>query len=179
MTGSMDDAPSGAPPSPIDLRERLPEILAEWKRLVEDEPWHAVPDVADGDPFTEAIDAVLHVATWSGAGRAAHERLVRAASAHGEQRREQRDGGALLLREYHGLRTAVWRHLRGATLARPDVLVAMLRIDVATDVATTIAMRALHRDWHASAASWELDLLQQVQASSRHLVDRLGGRGTP
>lgn len=159
----------------IDLRDDLPRIIAEWEQLCREEPWHVDPYRHGTDSLHDTIRAVLDVATWSGTDAATHERLVRAAAAHGDQRRSQEGGSDAVLVEYHTLRTAIWRFLQRSSLAAPAALAAVLRIDVAIGVATIVALRAYHRSSTQSDAGWEADLLRQVAASSRHLVDRLGG----
>lgn len=158
-----------------DLRDELPLIIAEWERLSRDEPWHVDPQRFGADALYETIRAVLDVATWSGSDAATHERLVRAAAAHGDQRRAQGAGDDALLREYHALRTAIWRHLQRASLPAADLLAAILRVDVAIGIATIVSLRAFHRTDMPAGEAWEIDLLRQIAATSRHLADRLGG----
>jgi hypothetical protein len=185
MTGTGDSRAESADDGArdvgqVDLRESLPLIIAEWDRLSTEEPWHVHPSRHGADALHETIGAVLDVAAWSGSGAAAHERLVRAAAAHGDQRRTQSEGGEALLGEYHALRTAIWRFLQRSSLSGPDALATVLRVDVAIGVATIVALRAYHRSGaEPRAEAWEADLLRQVEAASRHFVDRLGGRGNP
>jgi hypothetical protein len=159
----------------VDLRDSLELIIAEWDRLVLEEPWHVQPDRFGADVLHDTVRAVLDVAAWSGSGAAANERLVRAAAAHGDARRKQVGGGDAVLGEYHALRTAIWRFLQRSSLTGPDALATVLRVDVAIGVATIVALRACHRT--GTAEAWETDLLRQVEVASRHLVDHLGGRG--
>ena len=158
-----------------DLRADLPQIIAEWERLSREEPWHVEPQRYGVDTLHEAVGAVLDVATWSGADAAAHERLVRAASAHGDQRRAQGTGDDAVLREYHALRAAIWRFLQRSEIPAPETLAAVVRVDVAIGVATTAALRGYHRRDASGGTGWEADLLRQIADASRHLVDVLGG----
>jgi hypothetical protein len=151
----------------------LPLIIAEWEALSREEPWHVDPHRYGIDSLHEAIAAVLEVATWGGTGRFTAERLVRSAAAHGEQRRAQGVNDDSLFREYHALRTALWRFLQRASPRGPEAIAEILRVDVAIGVATTIALRGYHRGDLAVGTSWEADVLKQIEAVSRNLADLL------
>ena len=156
-----------------DLRDDFALIIAEWERLSIEEPWHIDPSRYGPDGLHATIRAVLDVARWGGADAAAHERLVRAAAVHGQQRRSQGVSDDVLLREYHALRSAIWRSLGKSTMPAPVALASVLRLDVAVGVATSVAHRSYHREI-ATAEEWEADMLRQVDAVSRNLVDLLG-----
>ena len=160
-----------------DVRDELALVIAEWERLNVEEPWHVDPRRHGTDALHETIAAVLDVATWSGADRLAHERLVRGAAAHGDQRRAQDADDAALHREYHALRAALWRFLRHAAMPAPAMIAAVLRVDVAIGVATMVALRAYHRGDVPPGVGREADLVQQVEAASRQLVHLLGNGG--
>jgi hypothetical protein len=156
----------------------LPRIIAEWERLSREEPWHVDPHRYGIDALHETIRAVLDIATWGSTDAFAAERLVRTAAAHGEQRRAQGTSDDALLREYHALRAALWRFLHHAPPRGPATMGAIVRVDVAIGIATTVALRGFHRSELAPGTSWEADLRQQMDAVSRHLADQLqtGGR---
>lgn len=169
--------PANPARTPLDVtivtRDDLPLIIAEWERLSREEPWHIDPHRYGIDSLHEVIVAVLEVATWGGTGSFAAERLVRSAAAHGEQRRAQGAADDALFREYHALRTALWRFLQRAGSAGPVAIAGILRVDVAIGVATTLALRGYHRGEMALGSAWEIDLLKQIEAVSRHLADLL------
>src|ERR1700759_5503804 len=81
------------------LRDDLNLILVEWESLCREEPWHIHPERYGVDSLHEAIRGVLDVALGYGGAREASERLVRAAAAHGDQRRLQAVHDVELLRE--------------------------------------------------------------------------------
>ena len=168
--------PANPAPAPLHVtivtRDDLPLIIAEWERLSREEPWHIDPHRYGIDSLHEVIVAVLEVATWGGTGSFAAERLVRSAAAHGEQRRAQGAADDALFREYPALRTALWRFLHRAA-AGPAAIAELLRVDVAIGVATTLALRGYHRSEMPLGSSWEIDLLQQIEAVGRHLADLL------
>ena len=112
-----------------ELRDDLSLILEEWERLSREEPWHIHPERYGADSLHETIRAVLDVALGGGGDKAATERLVRAAAAHGDQRRVQGVGDEAVLREYHALRTALWRYLLGAPMPSAEALTAISRVE--------------------------------------------------
>lgn len=164
-------------PSAVGESE-LSHVVAEWEQLSREEPWHIDPHRYGIDSLHETIAAILDVRTWGSAGAFTAERLVRSAAAHGEQRRAQGMPDDALFREYHALRAAIWRHLQRHPHREPAVIAEFLRVDVAIGVATTIALRGYHRAELPADASWETDILRQIEAVSRHLDDLLhdGGR---
>lgn len=162
-----------SPASSIHLRDDLASIIAEWEALSREEPWHTDPHRYGIDSLHQAIAAILDVATWGGTGTYAAERLVRSASAHGEQRRAQGAQDDSLFREYHALRAAIWRYLQAPSRQGPAAIAEILRVDVAIGVATTIALRGYHRGEFAPGTTWEADICKQIDAVSRHLTDLL------
>ena len=167
---TQDDTRAGLT---IVRRDDLPLIVAEWERLSREEPWHVDPHRYGIDSVHETMGAVLDIATWGGTDTFASERLVRTAAAHGEQRRAQGASDDALLREYNALRAALWRFLQRSSPQGPATIAAILRVEVAIGVATTVALRGYHRSEMPPGMSWEADILKQVDAVSRHLVDHL------
>lgn len=148
-------------------------VVDEWETLSREEPWHVDPHRYGLDCLHEVIAAVLDVRTWGNTTSLAAEHLVRAAAAHGEQRRRQSVPDDALFREYHALRASIWRHLQRQAPRSTQAIAEVLRIDVAIGVATTVALRAYHRDELPAGDSWEADILSQIKAVSRHLSDHL------
>ena len=162
--------------SPLLRAGDLPRIIAEWELLGREEPWHIDPHRFGIDALHETIAAIVEISSWGGSGPFAAERLVRSAAAHGQQRRAQDAGDDAVLREYHALRMALWRFLQNEAPAGPAAIATILRVDVAIGVATTIALRGYHRSAMPGIVSWEADVLEQIQAVSRHLGDLLHDR---
>lgn len=160
-----------------ELRDDLAPILQEWEALSRDEPWHVQPQRYGLDSLHETIRAVLDVALGDGGDEAASERLVRAAVSHGSQRRTQEVGDAALLREYHALRTALWRYLQKAPMPTSEALTAISRVDVVITVATTAALRGYHRSDMDPCTDWEDALLRCVASGSRDIVTAFGREG--
>lgn len=185
MVNAQDDrSPDGAalPPNRrnAELRDDLALILAEWDALSRDEPWHIHPRRYGLDSLHESIRGVLDVALGDGGDKEASERLVRAAAAHGDQRRTQEVGDDAVLREYHALRTAIWRYLRQAPIPDSEAVTAISRVDVVITIATTAALRGYHRSDMAPTPEWEVQLLRYVASASQDIVEAFGrpGRGS-
>ena len=162
-----------------ELRDDLALILEEWERLSREEPWHIHPERYGLDTLHETIRAVLDVALGDGGDKAATERLVRAAAAHGDQRRVQGVGDDAVLREYHALRAALWRYLLRAPMPSTEALTAIFRVDVVITIATTAALRGFHRSDMPPTPDWAENLLRFIATDSRQVVESFGraGRG--
>jgi hypothetical protein len=160
-----------------ELRDDLAPILAEWDALTREEPWHVHPERYGIDSLHEVVRAVLDVALGDGDDNEASERLVRAAAAHGDQRRIQATGDAAVLREYHALRAALWRHLRGVPVPESEAVTAISRVDTVITVATTAALRGYHRSDMPPTPDWASELLRYVAAGSREIVAAFGREG--
>ena len=160
-----------------ELRDDLSLILAEWEQLSREEPWHIQPERYGLDSLHEAIRAVLDVALGDGGDKAATERLIRAAAAHGDQRRVQGVGDDALLREYHALRAALWRYLLNAPMPAAEALTAISRVDVVITIATTAALRGFHRSDMPPTPDWAENLLRFIATDSHQVVEALGREG--
>ena len=158
-------------------REDLALVIAEWKAISRDEPWHVNPEHYGLDSLHETIRGVLDVARGDGGDKDASERLVRAAASHGDQRRVQGVTDDAVLREYHALRTALWRHLIKAPMPRSEALTAIMRVDVIITVATSAALRGFHRSDLTPNPEWASQLLSYIATGSREIVDALGAKG--
>ena len=160
-------------PGNVELRGALPEVLRAWAELTQEAPWHVAPDRFGVDALNEVVRAVLDVAAAGRGDYRAHERLVRVAAAHGDQRRAQGAGDDAVLREYAALRQVLWRFLQRSRTAPRDAVPAILRIDVAVSVATHMALRGYHRAEFEPAVMWEPQLLKQIHDASEELVKGL------
>ena len=160
-----------------ELRDDLTLVLAEWQAVSREEPWHIEPERYGVDSLNETMRAVLDVALGDGGDEPASERLVRAAAAHGDQRRAQAVGDEALLREYHALRTALWRYLLRTPMPPNEAVTAIFRVDVVITVATTAALRGYHRSDMPATPEWASELLRYVVTGSREIVDSFGREG--
>ena len=180
-----ENEPSSSPPDRrahahrrnAELRDDLAPILAEWEAVSREEPWHVHPKRYGLDSMHEVVRAVLDVALGGGDDKEASERLVRAAAAHGDQRRVQATGDEALLREYHALRASLWRYLRRDPMPANEALTAIARVDVVITVATTAALRGYHRSDMRPSPEWAAELLRSVASGSGDIVAAFGREG--
>lgn len=160
-----------------ELRDDLAPILAEWEAVSRDEPWHVHPESYGIDSLHEVVRGVLDVALGDGGDKDASARLVRAAAAHGDQRRVQATGDEALLREYHALRASLWRYLRRVPMPASEELTAISRVDAVITVATTAALRGYHRSDMQPIPEWGAELLRYIASGSRDIVAAFGREG--
>jgi hypothetical protein len=151
-------------------------VLEAWSELTREVPWHVEPDRFGADAVSEVVRAILDVAMAAAGDYRTHERLARAAIAHGDQRRAQRTGDDAILREYQALREALWRFLERSEVEPDESIPAIMRIDVAISVATTAALRGYHRTDLEPASSWEPRLLRYIHDVSERLATGLDAR---
>jgi hypothetical protein len=175
--GSAPDRRTHAHRRNAELRDDLAPILAEWEAISREEPWHVHPKRYGLDSLHETVRAVLDVALGDGRDNEASERLVRAAAAHGDQRRVQGTADDALLREYHALRAALWRYLRRVPMPASEALTAIARVDMVITVATTAALRGYHRSDMQPSPEWATELLRSVASGSRDIVAAFGREG--
>jgi hypothetical protein len=175
--GSAPDRRAHAHRRNAELRDDLAPILAEWEAVSREEPWHVHPERYGLDSLHEVVRGVLDVALGDGADKEASERLVRAAAAHGDQRRGQTTGDEALLREYHALRTALWRYLGRVPMPAGEALTAISRVDAVITVATTAALRGYHRSDMHPTPEWATELLRYIASGSTDIVAAFGREG--
>jgi hypothetical protein len=141
-----------------------------WQQITAADPWHLHPDRFGVDSLTQVIGAILDVAMTDSMSGDADERLIRSASAHGDQRRTQGVDDGMVLREYHALRVALWKALRDSASSAGEAFDAVIRVDVALTVATTAALQGYHRADRVSGSQWSIELDAQVATGSALLA---------
>lgn len=158
----------------VELRAAFPLLVAEWQAYWEQQPWHQDSATTGPDGIHEVLRAILDTATLTKQrSRQVHERLVRTAVAHGEQRRRQGASDEAVLGEYHALRTALWRYLlRRAPIA--ESLTTIFRVDVVMTAASTLALRGFMHGTLPEGFPWERQLARAMADVSQSLELTLG-----
>lgn len=151
-----------------ELRAAFPSLVAEWEAYWEQQPWHRASDNARPDAIVEVLRAVLDTAMAEERGVALHERLLRTAVAHGEQRRRQGATDEAVLGEYHALRSALWRHLLHRT-AIAESLTTIFRVDVVMTAAAALALRGFMHGNVPEDFPWERQLARTMGDMSHSL----------
>jgi len=174
MRPSTHDRPAPAHRGNVALRAAFPALVAEWQAYWEKQPWHQDAGQGGTDAMLEVLRAILDTAILVEQGsRQVHERLVRTAVAHGEQRRRQGATDEDVLGEYHALRTALWRYLlHRSPLA--ENLTTIFRVDVAMTAASTFALRGFMHGNVPEDYPWERQLARALADVSQSLELTLG-----
>jgi hypothetical protein len=151
-----------------ELRDAFPELVAEWEAYWRLQPWHRTVGGAGADPVLEVLRAILDAAMGELDVPQQHERLLRAAVAHGEQRCVQGVSDETLLGEYHALRKALWRYLLHSAPAA-EGLTTIFRVDVVISAASGLALRGFMRGRVPADFPWERELARAMGAVSEGL----------
>ena len=124
------------------------------------------------DTIVEVLRAVLDTAMAEERNLALHERLLRTALAHGEQRRRQGATDEAVLGEYHALRAALWRHLlHRAPIA--ESLTTIFRVDVVMTAASALALRGFMHGHVPADFPWDRQLARTMADVSHSLETAL------
>jgi hypothetical protein len=159
-------------PGNAELRHAFPVLVAEWQGYWQQQPWHHAADRDGPDPVLEVLRAILDAAMGGQAARQPHERLLRAAVAHGEQRALQGVSDATLLGEYHALRRALWRHLLHSSPVA-ESLTTIFRVDIVITAASGLALRGFMRRDVPADFPWERELARAIGGVSEGLTRAL------
>ena len=150
------------------LRSAFPTLVAEWQAYWEQQPWHRASDNARPDTIVEVLRAVLDTAMAEERNPALHERLLRTALSHGEQRRRQGATDEAVLGDYHALRSALWRHvLHQGPIA--ESLTTIFRVDVVMTAASALALRGFMHGHVSADFPWERQLARTMAEVSHNL----------
>jgi hypothetical protein len=159
-------------PGNAELRHAFPALVAEWQAYWQQQPWHRAAERDGPDPVIEVLRAILDAAMGGQGARQPHERLLRAAVAHGEQRSLQGVSDATLLGEYHALRRALWRHLLHSSPVA-ESLTTIFRVDIVITAASGLALRGFMRRDVPADFPWERELARAIGGVSEGLTRAL------
>lgn len=140
-------------------------MVFTWSRIAQANRWHRAPARFGVDSMIWVIGAILDVVLAREASTDANERLVRAAAAHGDQRRLQGSGEDSILDEYRALASALQCRLH---VTAPHS--AVMRIDGAMPVVIAMALEGYHRSDREPTPSWADQLEAHIAASSLSLA---------
>ena len=173
MHTAKTDQPAVEHRGNAELRAAFPLLVSEWQDYWQQQPWHHGSPTHEPDAVLEVLRAILDTAMSDHGGRQVHARLLRAAMAHGHQRRDQGASDELLLGEYHALRTALWRHLlHSASLSQS--LTTIFRVDVVMTAASGLALRGYMQKSVPPDFPWERELARAMADISVGLEAALG-----
>jgi hypothetical protein len=137
------------------LKSNVAKVLAEWERLVQEEPWYSLPADHRIDNLPDTIIGMVNASLCDPSDIEAHRDHVAAATKHGEDRRKQGIPEHMMLTEYHLLRQAIWYYLVENMGPSERVVNAIMRIDIAITTATNASMWGYHREEIEALGKWE------------------------
>lgn len=148
------------------IQRHLTDILAEWERLVREEPWYSLPSEHRLDNLRDVVIEMAEAALCARQERAAHRRLAETAAEHGAHRRTQEIPEHLILTELHLLRHALWHYLTRTFGSSDRTTRAILRLDRALALATNASMWGYYREEIDALGKWDAGMEQIVSRSS-------------
>ena len=169
MTAPPIDRRAHRHPGNAELRDAFPALVAEWEAYWRQQPWHRTMGADNPDTLLEVLRAILDAAMGEAEDARPHDRLLRAAVSHGEQRFVQGVSDETLLGEYHALRKALWRYLlHSAPMA--ESLTTIFRVDVVITAASGLALRGFTRGLVPEDFPWERELARAMGEVSKNLT---------
>ncbi len=155
--------------------ESIAEIVVEWQRLTDREPWNALSRNDWVDHLPPLLSALLDAGVCHPGSHEERRRVVEAATKHGEQRRAHDLPIDVLLEEHSALRTAVWHFLshRLGRLAASGSLGEIIRFDAAATFAAMGSLRGYHRIEIERERDWASEI-DQLVAEWEQMSDTLG-----
>lgn len=137
-----------------EIEENIQQLVAEWERVEDEEPWASVPTEDRLDHLPETIQRLTEAALVHPTDPEAHRKCVRDAAIHGEHRREHGFAEPVLFKEYEILREALWRYVRGITDDPDARLEAITRLDTAITLASRASLYGFHRRTLEEQGQW-------------------------
>lgn len=148
-----------------DVRENVAEVVAEWERLVREQPWYSLPAKHRVDNLPDVVLGLADASLCTPADVQAHRRNVAAAVEHGAHRREQGIPESMIFTELHLLRLAIWNYMVRKFGASNPTVAAIMRIDMAITVATNASMWGYNREEIEALGKWD-EGIERIVASA-------------
>jgi hypothetical protein len=148
-----------------DLKAHSIEVLAEWERLVREEPWYSLPAEHRIDSLPEVVVGLVEASLCRPQDWDACRQKILAAAAHGQNRRERGIPEWMMFTEYHLLRRAIWTYLVSRWGASDKIVDAIMRIDTAITGATNASMWGYYRVEVEALGKWEEGMDRLIASS--------------
>ena len=148
-----------------DIKENVHAVIAEWERLVREQPWYLLPAEHRVNNLPAVVVGLVEASLCRPVAEDAHRMNVTAAVEHGESRRAQRIPEHLMFTEYHLLRQAIWYYLERKFGSSDRVTSAIMRIDTAITLATNASMWGYFRAEIEAQGKWEEGVERIVRSS--------------
>jgi hypothetical protein len=138
-----------------NIKAHVGDVIAEWERLVREEPWFSLPAAHRIDSLPEVVVGIVEASLCDPADVDSHRQKVYAAAEHGRHRGEQGLPETVIFTEYHLLRQAIWHYLERSGTEPGKLLRAVSMIDLALTVATNASLWGYHREAIEAMGKWE------------------------
>ncbi len=125
------------------LLEHIDGVIGEWRTLVKQEPWSAIPGERLVDAFPEILPKMFRLAGM-GAVKIDGDLSEIISEAHGYFRRTDGVPLAALADEWNFVKRACWKVLSGAGVDATTLTSALQRIDVLVDDAIGLSLRGYY-----------------------------------
>lgn len=154
------------------LEDHVEAIVSEWVVLASEEPWAQLEPTERLDDIRPLVRGILQTSLADPRNLDTHREKIAAAARHGRQRRKQGFDAPLLFAGYTFLREAMRRHLLGCGVPVEMAMDALLRIDIATTMASMASLRGFYREEHEALGGWERVLDEMARESVRLQPER-------
>lgn len=147
------------------IKAHVAEVIAEWDRLVREEPWFTLPAEHRINSLPEVVVGLVEASLCDPADVESHRQKVHAAAEHGYHRRTQNLPETVIFTEYHLLRQAIWHYLDSVGTEPRKLLRAVSQIDLALTVATNASLWGYHREAIEALGKWDEGMERLVHES--------------
>lgn len=129
-------------------------VIEKWRKIGVTEPWHALPDGLDFDHLPELIAALADAALCTVYDAILCREVAELAARHGEHRADEGLHEALIYREYHLLRRALWIQMKEEHGETATVYYATMRVDALISMAIAASLHGLNREALEAEGRW-------------------------
>jgi hypothetical protein len=129
-------------------------VIDRWESIAEGEPWQALPPDLDHNHLPQLVRSLAAAGLCTDFDRELCRSMVHDSAEHGRHRANEGLGDALLYREYHLLRRALWQHMKDEHGETATVYYATMRIDALISLANSAALYGLNWQMLQADGRW-------------------------
>lgn len=160
-TGSLRDLHELCETIKGDVEGVVTAVIDRWEVIAEGEPWQSLPPDLDHDHLPELIRSLAAAGLCTDFDRDLCRSMVRHSAEHGKHRAREGMSDALLYREYHLLRRALWDHMKREHGETATVYYATMRLDALVSLANSAALHGLNWETLDRDGRWP-DVLDEL-----------------
>ncbi len=136
-------------------------VIDHWESIAEGEPWQALPPDLDHNHLPQLVRSLAAAGLCTDFDRELCRSMVHDSAEHGRHRAAEGLEDALLYREYHLLRRALWQHMKKDHGETATVYYATMRIDALISLANSAALYGLNWKTLEAEGRWP-DVLDEL-----------------